>query len=119
MASAATHRLGAALTVGMAALMAGDPEREPSVEPFAAGGVAYLTATLPDILEPASNPHHRKFFHSLTFGGLVAYGIYKAYQWNPETPAERWLRLISIAAGGAYLVHLLQDAGTPKGLPVI
>ena len=39
-------------------------------------GLGLFFASLPDLIEPATNPNHRKFFHSLTTAGLVCYGMY-------------------------------------------
>jgi hypothetical protein len=59
------------------------------------------------------------FFHSLAFACLVGHGVYKAWQWEPETETQEWIRMACMALGGAYLVHLAMDLATPKGLPVI
>lgn len=91
-----------------------------TLAPFAAGGLAAATARLPDILEPAfHNPNHRQFFHSLGFAGLVGYGIFRLYEWETEDELEKILRIAGMAIGGSYLIHLLCDSTTPKGLPVI
>ena len=119
MANAAAHRLGAAAIVGGVALIAENNQEESTARPLVAGGLAYLGGTLPDILEPACHPNHRQFFHSLAFAGMVGHGVYKTWQWEPETKAQEWLRIAGIAIGGAYLVHLAMDAMTPKGLPVV
>lgn len=119
MASGSAHRLGAALTVGTVALIADDRQAEPSATPLAAAGIAYVSGTLPDILEPAYHPNHRQFCHSLVFAGMVSLGMYKAYKWQPESTLQEWLRLAALAVGGAYLVHLAMDGTTPKGLPIL
>ena len=119
MSNGPTHRLGAAVVVSGFALAAESDQAEPTAKPIAAAGLAYLTGTLPDILEPAFHPNHRQFFHSLGFAGVVGYGLYKAHQWEPETETDKWLRFACLAVGGAYLVHLAMDSTTPKGLPVL
>lgn len=119
MANATAHRLGAAAVVSGVALAAENNQEEPTAKPLVAGSLAWLAGTLPDILEPARHPNHRQFFHSLAFAGLVGHGVYKAWQWEPESKTQEWLRIAGIAIGGAYLVHLAMDAMTPKGLPVV
>lgn len=113
------HRLAGAAALGaVAALLS--PKREDAV-PYAAAGCVggYCFSTLPDLIEPATNPHHRQFFHSLVFAGALAYGLYKLYQWEPETPGYEVLRVVGLLAGGAYLVHLAFDATTKRSLPLI
>jgi inner membrane protein len=93
---------------------------EISWKSMVAGALAAKTARLPDIIEPAfCNPNHRQFFHSLGFAGLVGYGIYELYKWDTEDDLQECLRVAGMAIGGSYLIHLLCDAGTPKGLPFI
>jgi len=79
---------------------------------FTAGGA--VVATLPDLLEPATNPNHRAFFHSLTAGGAVAYGAFGRHteDWNPED------KFAVAAAALSFLSHLYLDGFTPKGLPL-
>lgn len=86
---------------------------------LAAGGLAAATTRLPDIFEPAYYPNHRQFFHSLGFAGLLGYGMYRLYKWETDDDIGRILRLAGLFVGGSYLIHLLCDSGTPKGLPII
>jgi inner membrane protein len=74
---------------------------------------------LPDILEPALHPNHRQFFHGMTMMKLLSAGLLKAYQWSPEELFERFLRGLMLIGGLAYLSHLICDALTPKGLPLV
>lgn len=113
------HRMGAAAAVGTVAFYAEKDNLEPSAKPLAATGLAYLCGTLPDIIEPASHPNHRQFFHSHAFAGVVGYGVYRTWKWETETENQKWVKTALLAIGGAYLVHLLMDSGTPKGLPAI
>ena len=117
--NAAEHRIAAAVT--LAAVGASLSPQDEDRLAYAAGGCAggYCFGTLPDLVEPAINPHHRQFFHSLVFAGLLSYGVYKLYQWHPQTTEEKILRAIGLAAGGAYLVHLALDATTRRSLPLI
>jgi membrane-bound metal-dependent hydrolase YbcI (DUF457 family) len=74
-----------------------------------AGGV------LPDILEPASNPHHRKFFHSKTTAVATAIAGKKAIL-SKQNPI---LKSALVGAAAGYGSHLVLDSKTPKGLPLI
>ena len=80
---------------------------------FTAGGATI--ATLPDILEPATNPNHRALFHSLACGGAVTYGAFGKHTKNLSPDAKHALRVAALS----YLSHLLMDSNTPKGLPVV
>lgn len=70
---------------------------------------------LPDVLEPATNCDHRKFFHSLTFAIGAAGGIHQLLK-HIQNPMVR--RLVIVAAVG-YGSHLGLDAQTVQGLPTI
>lgn len=80
---------------------------------FTAGGA--VIGALPDILEPATNPNHRDFFHSVVFGGAVLYGAFGKHsqKWHPND------RFAAASIALSYLSHLYLDSGTPKGLPLI
>jgi membrane-bound metal-dependent hydrolase YbcI (DUF457 family) len=83
------------------------------------GTAAALFPSLPDWLEPAANPNHRRFFHSVTFAAAVAYAMGRAYKWETQDSWERLARVAVLAAGAAYLTHLVRDAFTAKSLPLI
>jgi membrane-bound metal-dependent hydrolase YbcI (DUF457 family) len=70
---------------------------------------------LPDILEPASSPNHRKFFHSVTAATVIGIGMYKA---NKSNLTENHKELINLA-GFSYLSHLVLDGETEFGLPLV
>jgi len=77
----------------------------------AAGGVT------PDLLEPATDPNHRAFCHSLTSGSAIGLGLSKI----PLNTDSRNINLLNVclrSSGVGYVTHLVQDAGTPMGLPV-
>jgi hypothetical protein len=78
----------------------------------AAGGAAAL---LPDILEPADSPNHRKFFHSVTAAGLVVYSISGRHTNGYSASAGKILMVF----GMGYLSHLVADAGTPKSINLV
>lgn len=121
MANAIAHRLGAGLTVGLTSLVyeLNRSEQVELIRPVAASSLAVLTGTLPDILEPATNPRHRQFMHSVAFAVAVGYGMYKLYRWKPVDDWGKFLQFVGLVAGGAYLVHLAMDACTPASLPLI
>jgi len=87
--------------------------------PLVGSSVLALLATLPDVIEPAIHPHHRQFFHSVTFAGVVGYGVYRAYSWQTQTPQEDFIRSAALVLGSAYLLHLLADSLTSRSLPLI
>lgn len=79
-------------------------------------GVGGAAASLPDLLEPASHPNHRAFFHSVAFNSLLAVSIRKGWL-SPVLPSDQ-KGLLTIS-GLAYLSHPCLDAFTPKGLPFL
>lgn len=90
------------------------------------GGVG--GSRVPDILEPATHPGHRAFFHGLAFNGAVtATAFRRAYQWRREvvalgelaTAEDRLLSALAVASVGGYASHIALDATTPSGLPLI
>lgn len=87
--------------------------------PLAAGAVGALCANLPDILEPATSPNHRKTCHSVALAAVLMVGMKKAWQWEPEDDLGRLLRFVALAGGAGYLVHLALDATTRRSLPLI
>jgi membrane-bound metal-dependent hydrolase YbcI (DUF457 family) len=78
----------------------------------AAGGAAAL---LPDILEPADSPDHRKFFHSVTAAGLMVYGMSGRHT---DDYSESTRKILTVLGMG-YLSHLALDCTTPRGIDLI
>lgn len=104
-------------------------------------------ARLPDIFEPATSSHHRKFFHAVVPAGITiqkgvmgvlelrnrlrqrAQALVRALadETDPSKRAESWLWAmwfsflagIVVGAPAGYLSHLALDALTPRGLPLI
>lgn len=87
--------------------------------PVAMGAAAALMPSLPDLLEPAVHPNHRKIFHSFAMAATVTFGLRQAYKWDPKTDWERLIRFLVLAGGAAYLGHLARDAFTAKSLPLV
>ena len=77
----------------------------------AAAGAAAL---LPDLIEPATTPNHRKFFHSLLMAAIVAYLMTGSH--TKRLP--RIALLLLTVAGAGYLSHLVADATTPKCISI-
>ena len=73
---------------------------------------------LPDVLEPATSPNHRAFFHSVAFSGLLGYVAQGPHteSWDPE------LRDLVQSAVAGYLSHSGLDLTwnpNGKGIPLI
>lgn len=101
---------------------------------FASGGVVGLVSSaLPDGIEPADHPNHRRFAHSWTVVAGVTAATVKSVKPARAVPgdgsqaqvvvqpefAQRLARALIPAAGAGYLSHLALDAATPKGLPLL
>jgi membrane-bound metal-dependent hydrolase YbcI (DUF457 family) len=114
-----THRLVAGLAVGLAL---GDRESKHGLvtaRPIVGGLAGALLTNLPDILEPATSPNHRAFFHSLTFAAIVVAGMHKLSQWEPQTDVDRFWKSLGMLAGASYLIHLALDFTTSRSLPLL
>lgn len=115
----ATHRLiNFAATAGYLATLPEDHQKG-IAHPLAGGAASALLASLPDAIEPAVHPHHRQFFHSLAFAGMVGYGLHRAYHWKPESDGQELLRAAALLVGSAYLLHLAADFFTARSIPVL
>jgi inner membrane protein len=113
------HRFVAAASAFSVAAANWSPENHWSKHPLVAACVASGCGTLPDLVEPATSPHHRQFFHSVLFAAALGLALYQTYQWEPETEVGQILRRVALLAGGAYLIHLAMDATTARSLPLI
>jgi inner membrane protein len=79
-----------------------------------AAGVGMIGGLLPDLLEPAIHPNHRRFFHSYAATALLAHANHHVSR-NTQIPAETRAAIHLISLG--FFSHLAADAHTPKGLP--
>ncbi|MEY8216422.1 MAG: metal-dependent hydrolase [Colwellia sp.] len=112
MANGKTHILvGAAVGLGVALI--DNNKHSTSHNPFTAIAVGG------DFLEPATNPHHRQFCHSVLTAGVVSFGLFEAMKWNANSTLEKITRGVVLIAGFSYLSHLVLDATTPRSLPLI
>jgi membrane-bound metal-dependent hydrolase YbcI (DUF457 family) len=119
MAKGAIHQLaGAVAGIGIC-LKNNDDHPEDQFDPVLAGLFGGAMGKIPDWIEPATNPNHRQFFHSVVVLVGCTYGVKKLYEWKPDTQEKVWLRRFLLVGGVAYLSHLLLDGVTPKSLPLI
>jgi membrane-bound metal-dependent hydrolase YbcI (DUF457 family) len=72
-------------------------------------------ASLPDWIEPAKDPNHRKFFHSLTAAGFIMHWAFGKHIENIDENIKKIIQPIAVS----YLVHLAADSQTPLSLPFI
>lgn len=115
-----THRMVAGAAIAAAAVYHEQRSgQEPTAMPLAAGALGALCTNLPDILEPATSPNHRKAFHSVTCAVAIGFGMKKAWDWKPEDDLGRLARFVMLVAGAGYLTHLALDATTKRSLPLI
>ncbi len=117
MANGADHTAAGALT-GLAMACYRQHKGKP-VNPLLAIGASTVFAKLPDWIEPATNPHHRQFFHSITFLAMLGYGLKKTHDWKPEDTGGQILRFLALCAGAGYISHLALDGFTPRSLPLL
>jgi membrane-bound metal-dependent hydrolase YbcI (DUF457 family) len=86
---------------------------EGAVGSIALGSLVGLT---PDVVEPATNPNHRHFFHSLASLAILIFANCKGWQSEKLTDIQK---LALLVASVGYGSHLLADCSTPKGLPLL
>lgn len=113
------HRFLAAASAFGVAVAGWSPDDHWSKHPLVAACLAGGCGTLPDLIEPATSPHHRQFFHSILFAAALGYTLYRTYRWQPTSEPDQIGRSIVLIAGGAYLIHLAIDATTARSLPLI
>jgi membrane-bound metal-dependent hydrolase YbcI (DUF457 family) len=75
-----------------------------------------ITGIAVDKIEPAINPNHRGFFHSITFWILLGISAYKAFMGRNIDCICKNLVVIGFAG---YSSHLMLDMETPKSLPLL
>lgn len=119
MANGNSHRIVSALTIGGALMYQETLDNKKSCTPFFGAALGSLSATLPDLLEPATNPRHRQFFHSVAFAAIVGGLAWRIKEWQPEDAVEDALRGLLLVGCSAYLIHLGMDALTKRSLPLL
>ncbi len=140
--------VGTVAGFGVAAYKAhSQKEAEILLEAIGGGIGGYIGSRIPDVIEPASWPGHRRFAHSATAAiSIMALGsklLTQLEQWCCSeiarcqhereqseflvagnfyfTLMESFLRFVTGILRGVqvgYLSHLVLDAGTPAGLPI-
>jgi hypothetical protein len=109
--------LGALISLGLYGLIKYTRRENPTVQ-GALGSIVLggFAGVLPDLLEPATNPNHRSFFHSSFLLSILAYGNQKVWESQTVTSDQKLaVSLFSVAFG----THLVSDSATPKSIPVI
>ncbi len=119
MSNGTVHQITAAAAVGIACLAAEGDQQHKTEKPLIGAILAAGLTKLPDMLEPATHPNHRQFFHSVAFAGMLGIVTHKVYCWQPDNPPDETVRFLLLVCASAYFIHLLLDAGTPKSLPLI
>ena len=83
---------------------------------YSIGGA--VAGILPDILEPATNPNHRSFFHSIFALLMITQGNNSVWDQTNQALTNDQRVAISILSA-AYCSHLATDGLTRKGLPIL
>ena len=78
-----------------------------------------LGAVLPNIIEPPRNRRHRKFFHSILCLSLLLLYLHQTYLSLLTTGPADEVTVGLFFAGAGYASHLVLDALTRAGLPVV
>lgn len=113
------HQLVAGTAVG---IYMADSERmagATTIKPLLGSTAAAFFTNLPDLLEPATSPNHRAFFHSVAFAALLGMCVYELNQWQPHSGSEKFWKSVGMLAASAYLIHLALDFTTAKSLPLV
>jgi inner membrane protein len=120
MANGKTHLMvgaGVALiadTLWQRAQMKLDPEREFDWAELVIVGVCGAgVGILADVLEPATDPNHRGFFHSIFFYVLLLWAFTKFTAKLAGFALYLGIMLL------CYCSHLFLDSLTPRGLPLL
>lgn len=80
------------------------------------GTVGGVAGVLPDVIEPAINPGHRKSFHSIAAAVIATIAANKANKSKAISSEAKEIINISAIAYGS---HLFLDSQTPSGIPII
>ena len=147
MPNRATHEtVGAASGAALAFLRVGDAPSSHALAEVLGGALGgWMGGVLPDVLEPATTPNHRELAHSIAAGGTLTLARVAEWQASCRTEAKgcetralafplgsdarrsaewdalAWRFLAGLLAGlvAGYASHLVLDAGTAKGLPLL
>ena len=86
------------------------------VDALCSAAIVVVGSIAPDVLEPAVHPNHRSIFHSIAGGAAIVHGARGA--WGNSDLSSDLKSVLALAAIG-YVLHLLADAATPRGLPLV
>ena len=140
--------LGATAGVGGYAIYSLIKEETPSLPELIGAGLSGVAgAFLPDIIEPATSPNHRSFFHSVSFVGiagppawscawtfkdeqiriakecearaLATPNGFEKFLWELRALLHKFLAGLLPGLVLGYASHLAADATTPMGLPFL
>ena len=75
-----------------------------------------LTGIVTDKIEPATNPNHRGFFHSIIFWFVLSVAAYKTLL---EQDVDCLCKQLVVIGFAGYSSHLMLDMQTPKSLPFL
>ena len=75
--------------------------------------VGSIAGVLLDVLEPATNPHHRHFFHSKSAVALTTVGLWKVGTSKIDTGTKQFISCVLVG----ILSHHYGDSQTEFGLP--
>ncbi len=142
-----THEIvGAASGAAFALFRVSDAPTSHALAEVLGGALGgWMGGALPDILEPATTPNHREVAHSVVAGGALT--LARLAEWQATCRSEAkgcdaraltfalgsdarqraewdglgWRFLAGLLAGfvAGYASHLMLDAVTPKGLPLL
>jgi len=140
--------LGATAGVGGYAIYSWIKEEKPSWPELIGAGLSGAAGSLlPDLIEPATNPNHRSFFHSVSFVAVAgppagswawrfrdeqirraeecesranaALDGFEKILWKLQALLHKFLAGVLPGLILGYASHLAADALTPKGLPFL
>lgn len=112
-----THALVGAISSGLTYIIEcnrknQNPQPEEVLQAVAGGA---FTGVTPDLLEPATDPNHREFFHSILFGAGLGKGTTELDRLDLTEKQKIIVKSMSVG----YLSHLAADATTPKRLLLV
>lgn len=99
--------------VQLARIRSGEQDEFSVIEFVVATATGAVGGAVADILEPATSSWHRKFFHSISLGATLC-----AVACRSGTQKSTTGRIFQSSVAG-HTSHLLLDALTPRGLPLI
>ena len=74
----------------------------------------FFTTSIPDIIEPAINPHHRQFFHSKRFFKFLTICLAIILIYSSFTNSNGFFYFFAVLG---YQIQMVCDAVTYRGMP--